>query len=55
MMNENKWKSLAKVMDFQKDNFEILKNGMFIGGVPEDNNIYGYFSWSESEGIVALR
>ena len=55
MMNDNKWKSLSKVMKFQKDNFETLKNGMFIGGEPEDNNIYGYFSWSESDGIIALR
>ena len=55
-MNENKWKSLSKVMNFQKDNFEILKNTSFIGGDPEENNVYGFVSWSENgEGIIALR
>ena len=29
---------------------------MFIGGDPEDNNVYGYFSWTDDgEGIIALR
>lgn len=55
MMNENKWKSLVKAMRFQQENFDILKNASFIGGKPDENNIYGFVSWSESEGIVALR
>ena len=55
MMNDAKWQSLKKVMQFQKDNFEILKNGMFIGGEPEDNNIYGYIGWNGNKGIIALR
>ena len=29
---------------------------MFIGGNPEENNVYGYFSWNENgDGIIALR
>ena len=43
-------------MEFQKENYHILKNAVFIGGNPEENNIYGYFSWTEEgEGIIALR
>lgn len=56
MMNEYKWESLARVMNFQKQNYHILKNASFIGGDPADNNIYGYISWTEEgEGIIALR
>ncbi|MFR5876053.1 MAG: hypothetical protein ACLUFN_06145 [Eubacterium sp.] len=56
MMNEQKWASLARVMNFQKDNYHILKNAVFIGGDPVDNNIYGYISWNDDgEGIIALR
>lgn len=56
MMNDYKWESLAKVMNFQKNNYHILKNASFIGGDPVDNNIYGYISWTyEGEGIIALR
>ena len=43
-------------MNWQRDNFDILKNAHFIGGNPEENNVYGYISWSESgEGVIALR
>ena len=56
VMNEAKWFSLASAMNFQKENFHILKNASFIGGNPEENNIYGYVSFTEEgEGIVALR
>ena len=55
-MNDAKWESLRKVMQFQRDNFDILKNASFIGGNPEEGNVYGFVSWSEEgEGIVALR
>ena len=56
MMNDFKWSSLAEAMRFQKENNGILKNASFIGGNPEENNIYGYVSFSEEgEGIIALR
>ena len=55
MMNDEKWNSLKKVIEFQKENFDILKNASFIGGDPAENNVYGFVSWSDSEGIIALR
>lgn len=56
MMNDSKWTSLAKVMQFQKENYSILKNANLIGGDPIENNIYGYISWSEDgDGIIAMR
>lgn len=56
MMNKSKWRSLAKVIEWQKSNYDILKNAIFIGGNPEENNVYGYFAWNENgDGIIALR
>ena len=56
MMNDSKWDSLSQAMNWQKENYDILQNAIFIGGNPEDNNIYGYISWSKkNEGIIALR
>ncbi|MBQ9532299.1 MAG: hypothetical protein IJR70_09540 [Eubacterium sp.] len=56
LMNDEKWNSLARVMNFQKENYHILKNASFIGGDPAENNIYGFVSFTENgEGIVALR
>lgn len=56
LMNKTKWRTLAKVLNWQKSNYDILSHAMFIGGKPEDNNVYGYFSWNdEGDGIIALR
>lgn len=55
MMNDNKWNSLKKVIAFQKENFDTLKDVMFLGGDPTENNVYGYVGWGEKEGIIALR
>lgn len=56
MMNKSKWRILSNVLKWQKSNYEILQNALFIGGKPDDNNVYGYFSWDSSgNGIVALR
>lgn len=56
MMNDSKWTSLSQAMNWHKDNFEILKNASFIGGNPEENNIYGYISWGKNgDGVIALR
>ena len=55
MMNESKWTSLAAAMNWQKENYHILQNAQFIGGNPEENNIYGYISWDGDDGVIALR
>lgn len=56
MMNEEKWQILADCINWQKANFHILKNAMFLGGNPVENNVYCYASWAENgEGIIALR
>lgn len=55
MMSEGKWKAIKSAIQFHRDSFEIMKNGMFIGGNPEENNVYGFVGWNESEGIIALR
>lgn len=56
MMNKTKWRVLSKVIQWQKSNYDILRNASLIGGNPEENNVYGYFSWnSKGDGIIALR
>ncbi|MDE6155339.1 MAG: hypothetical protein K2F67_02765, partial [Eubacterium sp.] len=56
MMNKSKWRTLASVIRWQKSNYDILQKVTFIGGKPDDNNIYGYFGWTDNgDGIIALR
>lgn len=56
MMNKAKWRTLANVLQWQKSNYDILQRVNLIGGKPDDNNIYGYFGWTDNgDGIIALR
>lgn len=56
MMNKTKWRVLSKVLQWQKSNYDILRNAVLIGGNPQEDNVYGYFSWNEKgDGIIALR
>lgn len=56
MMNEEKWCTLARALSWQKANHHILKNALFLGGDPKENNIYCYAAWTEEgEGVIALR
>lgn len=56
LMNDEKWRILARVINWQKANHHILKHAMFLGGDPVQNNIYCYASWTEyGEGVIALR
>lgn len=56
LLSDEKCAILAKAIQFQKMHFDILKNAQFIGGNPEENNVYLFSSWNEKgEGIVALR
>ncbi len=56
MMNKSKWRILSTVLQWQKSNYDILERVTFIGGKPDDNNVYGYFGWTEEgDGIIALR
>jgi hypothetical protein len=56
MLNKSKWRTLANVLQWQRSNFDILQRVSFFGGKPDDNNVYGYFGWTEKgDGIIALR
>ena len=56
MLNDEKAAALAKALRFQRDHFDILKNAQFIGGNPEENNVYLFTAWNEDgEGVIALR
>lgn len=55
MMSDKKWEILSSVMNFQKDNYRIFKHAEFFGGDPIKNEIYGFSSWDNGEGIIAIR
>ena len=55
MLDDIKRDKLSKALKFKADNQHILKKATFIGGDPAAGNIYGYVSWTDDEGIIALR
>ena len=56
MMNDEKWRILARVLNWQRANHPILKHAMMLGGDPADNNVYCYAAWTQDgEGIIGLR
>ena len=56
MMSDKKWEILSKVLNWQKENYEILKNAVFAGSDPEKDNAYAYCSFTpDGRGIIAVR
>ena len=55
MLDDIKRDKLSKALKFKADNQHILKSASFIGGNPAEGNIYGFVSWTDDEGIIALR
>ena len=55
LFNENKWRINADALRFVRNNYHILKTSQFIGGSPNDGEIYGYSAWTKNAGIISLR
>jgi hypothetical protein len=56
LLNEDeKWMVNAEVMNWIRDNYNILRNSKQIGGNSEQGQAYGYSAWEGNEGILAVR
>lgn len=55
LFNNAKWKINADALRFIRNEYDVLKKSQFIGGCPENAEVYGYSAWTDSKGIVALR
>ncbi|MDY0393865.1 discoidin domain-containing protein [Virgibacillus halophilus] len=55
IMNEEKWKITADVLDWAESNSKVLEHAKLFGERPDKGGVYGYSSWSDGEGIVSFR
>src|SRR5699024_8014085 len=55
IMNDEKWRITADVLDWAENNSETLEKAKLFGERPDEGGVYGYSSWNESEGIVSFR
>lgn len=55
MFDKQKYAINAKVLKWAEDNFDILSNSIYFGGVPKEGKVYGYVATKGSEGYLAIR
>lgn len=49
------WDNLAKNIKWSQANFKLLSDNHWVGGNPNEGEVYGYSSWSEDKSILTLR
>ena len=54
-LDEEKWMVNREVINFARENADVLKNTKLIGDNPKDNNIYGFSAWDDQQGFITLR
>lgn len=55
MFDGKKWEIAAKVLTWAEENFDILKNANYFGGIPKDGDVYGYYAARGNDVIFSLR
>lgn len=54
-LNARNWDCLAAGIRWAKQNEDIMADTHWIGGDPENGDIYGFAAWSPQKGIITLR
>ncbi|MGB8480010.1 MAG: enterotoxin [Acidobacteriaceae bacterium] len=55
LLSSSDWDILAKGARWSRDNAETLKDVHWIGGDPQQLQVYGWASWSPRKAIIVLR
>jgi hypothetical protein len=55
LTTEKTWDVLAESAKWSRSNADVLADTHWVGGDPEQGEIYGWASWSKRKGILALR
>lgn len=55
MFNDAKWDINTKVLIWAENNFDVLSQSKFFGGVPKKGEVYGYVAYNNGKGYLAIR
>ena len=55
LMTPKGWDALAETARWCRDNADVLVDTHWVGGDPEQLQVYGFASWSPRKGIVSVR
>lgn len=55
LMTQQNWDDLAEAAKWSRANADTLVDTHWIGGRPDDRQVYGWAAWSPKKGILTLR
>ena len=55
LLTEDNWNTLAEAAKWSRANSDTLVDTHWVGGRPEDHEVYGWAAWSPKKGILTLR
>jgi hypothetical protein len=55
LLTQENWDTLAEAAKWSRANAETLVDTHWVGGRPEDHEVYGWAAWSPRKGILTLR
>ncbi|MGV2290488.1 enterotoxin [Trinickia sp. YCB016] len=55
LLEERDWDVLAESAKWARANADVLRDSHWIGGAPDELEVYGWAAWSPSKSIVTLR
>lgn len=55
LMSDGNWDDLAQAARWARERATILQDSHWVGGDPEQAEIYGWAAWSGGHGVLALR
>ena len=54
-MTTDQWKTLCAVHNWAKQHERELNNAQFVGGRPDEGNVYGYIGWEKDKAVLVAR
>ncbi len=55
IMRPQDWDALAEAAKWSRDNADVLVDTHWVGGDPNEGEIYGWAAWSKRKGTISLR
>ena len=55
IISEPEWAGVVQVMEWARDNWDLLQHTTFVGGSPRGGEVYGYAHFDGDRGLLTLR
>jgi len=55
LMKPQDWDALAEAAKWSRENSDVLVDTHWVGGDPNEGEVYGWAAWSKRKGILSLR